>query len=276
MIDEKTIGTIEALHDSLKKLKQDLKARYQQDSQVNSDDLKKIAAQLGETWMVEIAQLPEVLQVVESKHLGALHVHFQRLLTFAEHSTKRSKYEVEINGILAKFTEHVIIPLKQLKQKIENGQAQQIVKNDMGEFRPTAFVGHSFSPSDALVVEPVKSTLDALGIRVVTGEKPEADRISDKVKSLILDQYLFVGIFTRRDKIARKNEWTTSIWVVDEKAFAVAHRKKLILLKEKGVDSIGGIQGDYEFIEFSRDSLEAAVIKLVRLFNVRVDGIKPD
>jgi hypothetical protein len=59
-------------------------------------------------------------------------------------------------------------------------------------------------------VRCVTDVLEAIGIRVVTGEKPKADRISNKVKAAIEGQHIFVGIFTRRDKLAGKNEWNTS------------------------------------------------------------------
>jgi len=116
--------------------------------------------------------------------------------------------------------------------------------------------------------------LTALGLTVVTGERPRADKISEKVKSLIEQQSIFVGIFTRRDKIARKAEWATSTWVIDEKAYAVGLQKPLILLKEQGVTSIGGIQGEYEYIEFSRDALELAVLKLIKLFSLKNNGLQ--
>jgi len=68
---------------------------------------------------------------------------------------------------------------------------------------------------------------------------------------------LFVGMddrdgFTRRHAIPGRSLWTTSAWVIDEKAYALGKGKKLVLLREDGIDSIGGIQGDYEFVEFKR------------------------
>jgi hypothetical protein len=120
----------------------------------------------------------------------------------------------------------------------------------------------------------VFDTLSALGVKVVTGEKPKADHISEKVKHLIEEQSVFVGLFTRRDKIARKAEWTTSAWVIDEKAYALGCQKRLILLKEQGVGSIGGIQGDYEYIEFSRDYLESLSVRLIQLFELTNRGLR--
>jgi hypothetical protein len=53
-----------------------------------------------------------------------------------------------------------------------------------------------------------------------TGERPKANRIYEKVKRMIDGQHIFVGIFTRREKLEGKNIWTTSAWVLDEKAYA--------------------------------------------------------
>ncbi len=83
-----------------------------------------------------------------------------------------------------------------------------------------------------------------------------------------------MGIFTCRDKIARKPEWTTSPWVIDEKAYAVGRKKPLILLREQGVGSIGGIHGDYEYIEFSRDGLERLALHLIQLFQLTNSGLR--
>lgn len=77
---------------------------------------------------------------------------------------------------------------------------------------------------------------------------------------------LFLGIFTRRDRIKGRREWTTSSWVIDEKAYALAKGKKLILVRESGIQSIGGIHGDYEYIEFVREDLVDLVIKLLQTF----------
>ena len=97
---------------------------------------------------------------------------------------------------------------------------------------------------------------------------------SDKVKKLIEAQHIFVGIFGRRDKLAKKAEWTTSPWVIDEKAYALGRSKRLVLLKEEGVTSIGGLQGDYEFIEFSRERLDKLVLAILEIFDVRVAGLR--
>jgi len=69
-----------------------------------------------------------------------------------------------------------------------------------------------------------------------------------------------------------KKKWSTSTWVIDEKAYA--SRKKLVLLVEEGVESIGGIQGDAEYIEFTREKLAQAVVKLLQLFRLETGGLR--
>jgi hypothetical protein len=137
-------------------------------------------------------------------------------------------------------------------------------------FRPTAFVGHSFNEADLPFVYAVTETLQALAITVLTGEKPRADRSSEKVKRMIDGQHIFVGILTRRDKLEGRNAWTTSPWVLDEKAYAYGKGRKLILLKEADVESIGGIQGDYEFLPFTREDFHEVTVKLIQLFVLSV------
>lgn len=287
MIDDQVILTIERLRDDLAELRFALRKKYPSAvRQVTAEGLKMTAAHLAEKWMVDLAQRREVVEAIDSDYRGDLNVHFQRLLTFSERASKRSRYESEIKEILSRFTVDLVIPLKRLRSQGRPERVglrtetsmQQTRDNDQGtgldDFRPTAFVGHSFAPADGAVVDCIMQSLEAIGITVVTGKKPNADRISDKVKKLIDGQYLFVGVFTRRDKIAQKEEWTTSPWIIDEKAYAVGKGKKLILFKEKGVGSIGGIQGDYEFVEFSRDLLHDVAVALLQMFDLSTRGLR--
>lgn len=274
MIDPQLVVTAERLRDDLGLLRTSLRRKYSDAGrQVVSEDLKRSTALLAERWLVDLSQRPEVVAAVSAGFLGDLSVHFQRLLSFSEHSSKRSRYDQEIDAALKSFTIEVVIPLKRL-----HGAPGLSVPAPAGPgaapFVPTCFVGHSFTAADKSVNEAVVACLKSLGMKVVTGEKPKADSISEKVKREIDDQALFVGIFTRRDKIARKPEWTTSPWVIDEKAYAIGRRKKLILIKEAGVGSIGGIQGDYEFLEFTRDDLGSLLTRILQLFELSVSGLR--
>jgi hypothetical protein len=272
MVDDKIVLIAERLRDDLSQLKLDLKHRYpNKNRQVTADELRMKAARLAETWMINLAEHPEVTYHIDRDYLANLNIHFQRSLVLCEKSSKRIKYDTEINDILQRFTLDFIIPLKRLRS---NGGILIASNNFAKAFEKTIFVGHSFSPSDQIIIDPILNFLRGLGFVVVTGEKPKADRISEKIKTLIDRQYCFLGIFTCRDKIARRQEWTTSSWVLDEKAFAVGKGKKLVLLKEIGVGSIGGIQGDYEYIEFDRQKLELLFISILEIFDISVAGFR--
>lgn len=283
MIDDQSILSLQRLRDDLANLKSGLRKRYNDpNSQVTAEDFQSMAARLAEIWMVDlnITRNPAVVEVIPSDYLADLNIHFQRILSFSEKASKRSRYDLELKAILRDFTAKLIIPMKQSRHQVASAAQTSVPQvpgatrsNSRERFRPTAFVSHSFEPHDGEVAQTVIETLRSIDITVVTGQKPKAERISEKVKKRIDDQHLFVGIFTRRKRIARSKEWTTSPWLIDEKAYAVGKGKKLILLRENGVDSIGGIQGDYEYIEFSRDRLQTVVVNLLELFSLSVVGL---
>ena len=265
MIDEELVLKVERLRDSLSELKRDLKARHQsRERQVQADDLRDGAARLAEIWMVEIGPRDDVKDALGEAVFGDLSIQFQRLLRYSEHSTIRKKYDAAIAAILKDFRARVVVPLKQQRQHgmvaAQESPAPTVVSS--ADLR-SAFVGHSFAPGDVPVVNAVIRLLKALGLDILTGEKPKADSVSKKVRRRIEACDGFVGLFTRRDRIADRDDWTTSAWIIDEKAYAFAKGKKLFLLRERGVESIGGLQGDYEYLEFDRSDLADLLIRIV-------------
>lgn len=273
MIDDDVVVAVERLQDDLEDLRTALRNQYSANSQVKSPELRTRAARVAEAWMVGLGTRDDIRACTQSDYLADLNIQFQRLLTASEHATLRRKYDECIRTVLSRYAIDLIIPLKQARGRTPLARPSATAAL-VDPLLKTAFVGHSFAPADKVVADCVVQTLTAIGISAVTGERPKADRISEKVKRLLDDQSLFVGVFTRRDKIARKHEWTTTTWVVDEKAYAVGKGKTLLLLKEEGVGSIGGIHGDYEFIEFSRTRLEELPITILQVFHVVATGLK--
>jgi hypothetical protein len=272
MVEEEIILAAERLRDDLGDFRKRLRERYPKASQqVVADDVRAEGARLAEGWLVGITSDQEAAAALGSGITADLSVHFQRILTYTEHATTRSRYDTEIKAILNDYALSVVVALKRQRGKPALRRVEVATENS-----PilSAFVGQSFSECDASVNECVVEALKALGIETVTGERPRASSISEKVKRLIDAQDVFVGVFTCRDKIARRREWTTSAWVIDEKAYAVGRQKKLILLRERGEVSIGGIQGDYEFVEFSRDRLDKLAVQLIRMFEITNRGLR--
>jgi tetratricopeptide (TPR) repeat protein len=125
----------------------------------------------------------------------------------------------------------------------------------------TAFVGHSFADDDRQIVDRVTQFLSKLGVTCESGARAEPRQITDKVMSRLLAAELFVGIFTRREP-KPNGGFGTSAWVIEEKAAAIQAGKRLLLFVEEGVEhSIGGLQGNYEYILFNRTDLADALIR---------------
>lgn len=129
----------------------------------------------------------------------------------------------------------------------------------------TAFIGHSFADDDHELVTFYKQLLSEMGLRCTSGERPESTHIHEKVQRRILQADIFVAILTRRDKIEGEDLWRAAEWLEQELTFAAANKKQLILLKESKVRRVGGIQGDWEYIEFDRECLHRSVIKLIQM-----------
>jgi hypothetical protein len=129
--------------------------------------------------------------------------------------------------------------------------------------RKIAFIGHSFSDDDASLIADFKTLMEKLGLECGSGERPEGRSVSEKIKDRIRRSDVFVGFFTRREKMVARDEWTSSPWVIEEKGMAIDLGKPLLLFVEDGVKQIGGLQGDYEYVSFSRDKLHKAYLKTV-------------
>lgn len=268
MIDDQLVLRVERLRDEVESLKIDLRNSYKSKSRsVSSNELKKRATSLAERWLVEVAGNSLVVLSIPDNEIAERSVHFQRLLTFSEKNTLRSKYDQSLNAILKDFRAKVIVPLKS-KRENSNSPVIPVTHTSITSIHDAkvVFIGQSFLASDKNINEAIFRFFSAFGIKVLTGEKPKADSVSKKVKERIEEADLFIGIFTRRDKIEGKAEWATSSWVIDEKAYAFAKNKKLIMLKEQGVNSIGGLQGDYEYLEFERNNFGDLIIRLLEMF----------
>jgi hypothetical protein len=268
MINDAQVLRVERLRDSVEELRRRLRKHYpNKRSAVSAKDIKRLAAETGERWLVEVAGEPAMLSAIGENIVAQLSVSFQQLITYSERNTQREKYDQTLNFILKDFRPTILVPLKAILIQ-GNTFLPPLVKTELPPRKESiVFIGQSFSPKDKVVNDTVRRFFTAIGLNILTGEKPQAGSISKKVTDRIDQADIFVGIFTRRDKIENKNEWSTSPWVIEEKVYAYTLRKKLIVLRETGVGSIGGILGDYEYVPFDRDSLVDLVIDLAELYN---------
>jgi hypothetical protein len=132
--------------------------------------------------------------------------------------------------------------------------------------RPIAFVAHSFARSDVGIISVLKRVIGQRGFSISTGEAPAALGVSEKVRVRINAANVFVAIFTRRHRLG-ETHWTTSPWVIEEKAysFGAMPARPIVLIVEEGIPipaETGGINGDLEYIVFSRYRLDLARTRL--------------
>jgi hypothetical protein len=159
----------------------------------------------------------------------------------------------------------------------------------MNEIR--AFVGHSFAPDDEIVVGKFLKYFNQVSDSQITfswnhAESAEPTILAEKIKLLLADRNVFIGICTKKERVvspsvltgtlfppgflkASKGEflWKTSDWIIQEIGLAIGKGLSLILLLERGLSKPGGLQGDIEHIEFDREHPERSFGKVLEMIN---------
>ncbi len=145
-----------------------------------------------------------------------------------------------------------------------------------------AFVGHSFAEKDEDLVNKILAFLKNSNVDYETGERPENNSVSIKIRERIDANDIFIGIFARDEQIGEQQppswpcfrrqpkqsqplKFTTSNWVIQESGYALGKNKQVILLVEQGVHKFPGLQGDKELIFFERSDLSPAFVKLLQM-----------
>ena len=128
----------------------------------------------------------------------------------------------------------------------------------------TAFLAHSFAKDDEPTVQNIRAFLESFELSIVTGERPSAEAISEKIKTRISDADIFCVLLTaRHNGETPVSQSETSPWLPQELAFATGCRKPLLIFREEGLEVFSGLNSDHEYIEFNRRRFHAAVIKAV-------------
>jgi len=140
-----------------------------------------------------------------------------------------------------------------------------------------AFVGHSFDENDLPLIDVFLKYFDSLrdiGFEWDRAKKAELKELSDQVKEKMEGKNLFVGIFTlkhrqihdsklketgffTKDKFTghiKDFSWNTSDWIIQESGYALGKGMKTLFIVEEGLGVIGGLQGDLQYIPFSRNN----------------------
>ena len=164
-----------------------------------------------------------------------------------------------------------------------SGNAQN---RPMTEIR--AFVGHSFTEHDEAVVDVFlkffATVQNALSFSWVSALPAEPTELAAKVLKLLEDRNVFIAICTKKQRSIAPDQlsptpfrrgflkgrteqfvWKTSDWIIQEIGLAIGRGLRIILLLETGVAKPGGLQGDVEYIEFSRHTPQACFTKILEM-----------
>lgn len=161
-----------------------------------------------------------------------------------------------------------------------------------------AFVGHSFTEDDEDVVREILEYLNqiqgmGIGFRWEHAKPAEPKVLAEKVLALIEDKNLFIGICTKKERVtsdenlkskilcpsslcAKKEDldWKTSDWIIQEIGLAIGKNMDVILLLEEGLRAPGGLQGNLEYIQFSRNAPEKSFGRILQMIRALLPHAK--
>jgi tetratricopeptide (TPR) repeat protein len=154
-----------------------------------------------------------------------------------------------------------------------------------------AFVGHSFLKADEQLVSIFLNYFDSLvkshqSFSWQNAQNAEPKVLAQKVMELVADKNTFIGICTRNERVISSDAlqtrtplfrapvlqadsnsflWKTSDWIIQEIGMAIGRGMDVVLLLEDGVRKPGGLQGDLEYMSFSRAAPEQSFTKILEM-----------
>lgn len=157
----------------------------------------------------------------------------------------------------------------------------------------SAFIGHSFTKDDSILVRKFTDFFDSLrdldfGFDWTHAEFAEPKELSQKVREKIANRNLFIGLCTRKELVfepktaksipglnwfllTSKPIWKTSDWIIQEIGLACGLGMNVIILLEDNVRKPGGLQGDIEYIPFTRKKPEESFNKILQMVKALID-----
>lgn len=132
----------------------------------------------------------------------------------------------------------------------------------------SVFLSYSFSEPE--FATGLKELLEQRGFAVVTGDNTNT-YISEAIQHRIEGASFFVSLMTRQHMLS-DGTGLPSLWLIEEKALAIAANKPMVLMVEDGVSQIGGLQSDYQRLRFSGKDFMTAALRAVRQLESYLGG----
>ena len=129
--------------------------------------------------------------------------------------------------------------------------------------RVKIFVAYGYNERDQWVKDMVFPIIEAFGSEVVTGNQKYEGSIPDNVKELIDRSDALIGFTTRRDP-QNDTMSPTHQWVVSELASAVTLKRRVVEVREQGVDPQGGLHQDLQRINYDEQARDKCLVEIVK------------
>jgi hypothetical protein len=133
------------------------------------------------------------------------------------------------------------------------------------------FIGYGYNSRDIWIEKDVFPILEAMGMEIVHGKDMHGESLQDVVKDRIDQADALLGFCTLRAN-QETAEFNTHTWVRDEMVHALAQKKPVVEVREKGVKNPPGLIGDRQRIALdpeNRLSCIAEVVKVVSGWSMR-------
>jgi hypothetical protein len=125
------------------------------------------------------------------------------------------------------------------------------------------FIGFGYNDRDKWVRDLVIPLVGSFGAEVVTGEDLHGEIISAAVIQRIRQSDGLIAFLTRRGKVD-DGTWTTHRWVTDELSAAIAAQKRVLEIRESGVDAQGGIAGDRQRVTYDEAQRDRCLVEIAK------------
>lgn len=125
------------------------------------------------------------------------------------------------------------------------------------------FVGFGYNDRDKWVRDLVIPLVSSFGAEVVTGEDLHGEILSTAVIDRIRQSDCLIAFLTRRSQVA-DGTWTTHRWVTEELSAAIIAQKRVLEIRESGVDAQGGIAGDRQRLAYDENQRDRCLVEIAK------------
>jgi hypothetical protein len=126
------------------------------------------------------------------------------------------------------------------------------------------FVAYGYNPRDQWIKTMVCPIIEAFGAEVVTGEATYAGpSISEVVRSRIRQSDGVIGFLTKRHP-ENPASTETHYWVLQELAAAYEVGRRVVEVRESGIDTQPGMLGALQRIEYNESERDKCLVEIVK------------